>query len=83
LSLRGRYWIFAFNNIPRGGLNDFKFSFNNIEEFEDRCLDIHDSYREYQILDTKTNFHIDGDLGTITRWVCKNIGDEHYGETAQ
>ena len=77
---RGRYWIFAFNNDkPLGGLGDLKFSFNTVEEFEDNILKItNGEYNRYQILDTNTNFDFEGDLGTVTKWVCKNIGDEGY-----
>lgn len=69
----GRYWIFAFDeDYPIGGMNDFKFSFNNLEEFEDNILK-NTNYTTYQVLNTETNYHYEGDLGTVTRWVCKNI----------
>jgi len=69
----GRYWIFAFDeDCPIGGMNDFKFSFNNLEEFEDNILK-NTNYTTYQVLNTETNYHYEGDLGTVTRWVCKNI----------
>lgn len=78
----GRYWVFAFNFCsPSGGMGDFRFSFNNIDEFEDFIIKII-NYDSYQVLDTNTNFCFDGDLGTVTKWVCKNIGDEKYEETS-
>lgn len=78
----GRYWVFAFNrNSPSGGLKDLQFSFNTIEEFEDSILAITDrGYTEYQVLNTDNNFDFSGDLGTVTKWVCKNIGGEGYDE---
>lgn len=79
---RGRYWIFAFHkDRPIGGLDDFKFSFNKVEEFEDKVLELTDEgYASYQLLDSSNRFIFEGDLGTITKWVCKNIGDERYEE---
>lgn len=74
----GRYWMFAFDNKhSRGGINDFIFSFNNISEFEENIL--HKiNHTTYQVLDTNTNYHFEGDIGTVTKWVCKNIGGEIY-----
>lgn len=63
-------------------MNDFRFSFNNVEEFEERSVDMTKIYANYQLLDTKTHFHLEGDFGTITKWVCKNIGDEGYDDTS-
>jgi hypothetical protein len=80
MNKNGRYWMFAFDN-PEGGMSDFRFSFNNIEEFEEKSLNMINKYTHYQVLDNRTNFHVDGDFGTITKWVCKNIGDEYYEET--
>jgi len=79
----GRYWMFAFRRESAlGGLDDLKFSFNTMEEFEDRILAItSEGYDHYQILDTFNNFDFEGDLGTVTKWVCKNIGGEGYEET--
>lgn len=74
----GRYWLFAFNyNDVKGGINDFIFSFNNIDEFENLIVN-KDIYNYYHVLDTNSNFHFSGDLGTITKWICKNIGGEIY-----
>lgn len=78
MNKKGRYWVFAFDDCyPLGGMNDFKFSFNNLEEFEERILEKTD-YMYFQVLDTNSNFMFDGDIGTITKWVCRNIGDEIY-----
>lgn len=79
---RGRYWVFAFKeDNPKGGLLDLKFSFNTVEQFEDGVLDLtKDGYTHFQILDIDRNFDYSGDLGTVTKWVCKNIGDEKYDE---
>lgn len=78
---RGRYWVFAFNrDNAKGGLIDLKFSFNTVEQFEEAILSLEESYDVYQILDTQTRFDFQGDIGTITKWVCKNIGGETYEE---
>ena len=78
----GKYWVFAFDNDnPNGGLDDYKFSFNTIEEFEDNILSLTSGgYTGYQILDINTKFIFTGDVGTVTKWVCKNIGGEGYEE---
>ena len=82
MNKRGRYWIFAFNDESEGGMNDFLLSFNNIDEFEDKCLSVNVAdFTTYQVLDTNTNFHHEGDFGTITKWICKWIGDEFNEET--
>lgn len=32
----GRYWLFGMEHYyPNGGMNDFKFAFNNAEEFQE------------------------------------------------
>lgn len=81
MNKRGRYWIFAFNKeYPSGGMNDFLFSFNTIDEFEDKSIKLSLDYTHYQILDTHTHFHYEGDFGTITKWICKNIGGEDYNK---
>ena len=79
---RGRYWVFAFNpDNPNGGLDDFRFSFNTVEEFEDNILEYTDEgYTRYQIIDTNNRFIFEGDLGTVTRWIIRNIGEERYEE---
>lgn len=78
---RGRYWVFAFNqDNAKGGLIDLKFSFNTVEQFEEAILSLEESYDVYQILDTQTRFDFQGDIGTITKWICKNIGGERYEE---
>ncbi|MFQ3543441.1 hypothetical protein Q7A53_05095 [Halobacillus rhizosphaerae] len=78
-SKKGRYWLFAFNEEPNGGLNDYLFSFNTIEEYEEEILE-HKFYDQYQLLDTRTHFHFSHDIGELTKWICKNIGDEGYEE---
>lgn len=80
MNKRGRFWIFAFTDNPKGGMDDFIFSFNTIEEFEEKVEKLIIMYRNYQLLDTTTHFHIDGDLGRIAKWVCKNIGGDCYEE---
>lgn len=81
MSKKGRYWMFAFDECyPIGGIKDFRFSFNNIEDFEDLIIKFM-NFDSYQVLDTNTHFHFEGDLGTVTKWICKNIGDEVYEET--
>lgn len=79
---RGRYWVFAFNkDNAKGGLSDLKFSFNTVNEFEESILSLGISeFNIYQILDTNTKFNFEGDIGIVTKWVCKNIGDERYEE---
>lgn len=78
---RGRYWVFAFNkDNAKGGLNDLKFSFNTVEQFEEEIFSLNKNYDTYQILDLQTRVEFQGDIGTITRWVCKNIGGEIYEE---
>ena len=75
-SKKGRYWIFSFDSCyPSGGMNDFRFSFNNLQEFEDGILEV-TGYDVYQVLDTESNYHFKGDIGTITKWVCKNTGED-------
>lgn len=75
-----RYWVFAFDkDSPRGGLDDLKFSFDTVEEFEEEILDYtNEGYTRYQILDTSNSFIFEGDLGTVTRWVIRNVGEERY-----
>lgn len=76
----GRFWLFAFNGCyPRGGMNDFKFSFNKVEEFEDKILELNEGYGYfdcYQVLNIETHYHMSGDLGTVTTWICRNAGNE-------
>lgn len=81
-SKRKRYWMFAFDKErPLGGMNDLRFTFNTVEEFEDNMLLITDrSFTTYQLLDTFKNFDFVGDLGTVTKWVCRNVGGERYEE---
>lgn len=76
----GRYWIFAFEGFyPKGGMNDYKFSFNTVEEFSDEILE-HRENDGFQLLDTETNYDFQSDFGEMTKWVCKNIGGENYEE---
>ena len=75
MNKNGRYWIFAYTS-PEGGMKDFRFSFNDVEQFEIKSMEVITDYKIYQILDTETNFHVEGDFGTITKWICKNIADE-------
>lgn len=74
--------MFAFHkDSPNGGLDDLKFSFNTVEEFEDNILKLTDEgYTRYQVLDMNNRFDFEGDLGTVTKWICKNIGDDRYEE---
>lgn len=76
-SKRGRYWIFAYDE-PVGGMEDFKFSFNTLDEFEEDISHMIINYNQFQVLDTETNYHYMGDIGTVVKWVCKNIGGEVY-----
>ena len=81
MNKRGRYWLFAYEkDNPKGGMNDFIFSFNTIEDFEEKSTNLITKYTYYQILDTQTNFDIDGDFGRIAKWICKNIGGDCYDE---
>lgn len=77
---KGRYWIFAFDGYyPSGGMNDYKFSFNTVEEFEEETVSCYTtSYQNFQVLDTETHYHFQGDIGTVIKWVCKNVGGECY-----
>lgn len=77
---KGQYWIFAFQGFyPKGGMSDYKFSFNTIEDFEEEIL-LLPWFDSYQIYNTNTHYLFQGDLGTVTKWICKNIGEEIYKE---
>jgi hypothetical protein len=76
-SKKGRYWIFAYNE-PIGGMEDFQFSFNTVEEFEEEISKIAIKFHRFQVLNTETRYHFTGDVGTVIKWVCKNIGGEIY-----
>ena len=77
---RGRYWLFAFDGYyPSGGMNDFKFSFNDVEEFEDKLSNI-SKYDNYQVLDIVTHYHFSSHFSDMVKWVCKNVGNEGYEE---
>jgi hypothetical protein len=80
MNKRGRYWVFAFNE-PEGGLNDLRFTFNTLQEFEEKCVNMINKYTHYQLYDTQTRQDIEGDFGRITKWICKCLGDEEYEET--
>lgn len=74
----GRYWLFAFDDFyPTGGMNDFKFSFNKIDEFEDK-LSMINKYDNYQVLDIETHYHFSSGFGDMVKLVCKNVGGEEY-----
>ena len=76
---KGRYWVFGFDGYyPSGGMNDYRFSFNTIEEFEMEIAEIGTKYQHYQILDTESHYHFQADFGTVVKWVCKNVGGECY-----
>ena len=80
-SKRGRFWIFALRDYDyRGGLNDFVFSFNKIEEFEDEIIKYTSGCSRFQLLDIETHYNFQSDIGTMTKWVCKNVGGETYEE---
>lgn len=78
---KGRYWVFGFDGYyPKGGMNDYIFSFNDIEEFEEEILK--QKWDMYQLLDTETHYNFQThQLDDLTKWVCKNIGDEKYEKT--
>lgn len=75
---KGQYWIFAFDGYyPCGGMQDYQFSFNTIEEFEEEILSL-PLFEFYQVLNIDNHYDFQGDLGTVTTWICKNIGEEKY-----
>ena len=79
-SKKGRYWVFGFDREnPKGGIDDFIFSFNSINEFEEDMIE-YTSHNAFQVFDTRNNFSFQGDFGTVTTWICNNIGDERYEE---
>jgi hypothetical protein len=78
-SKKGRWWVFAIEPYaPRGGMEDFKFSFNTVEDFEREINGMIGKYASFQVLDIETHYHFQGDFGTVVKWVCKNVGDEDY-----
>jgi hypothetical protein len=56
LDITKRYWLFIYSTYyPRGGMHDFKDSFNSIEEIEEylKDEDFTPEYQKYHIFDTE------------------------------
>jgi len=55
--LRGRYWIFEFDDYyPNGGMNDLRYSVDDLKDLLERIGD------KRQILDTKTGEFVEGKI---------------------
>lgn len=75
----GQYWILAFDDYySNGGIDDYQFSFDTLEEFEEEILTVSVTFNNFQLLNRYDNYHFTSTLDDLTKWVCKNVGDEKY-----
>jgi hypothetical protein len=68
-----RYMLFGFDTYyPSGGMNDFRFSFDTKEEFQDTFYDNDDNYHIFDTRDTVvTNRYMKA--YEIRAWVENNV----------
>ena len=77
-----RYLMFGFDTYyPGGGMNDFLFDFDNVDEMKEKIKEYNDKHwkcENYNALDTKTGNKF-GDYGTTARKV-RNMIQKHEEE---
>jgi hypothetical protein len=68
-----RYMVFAFDSYyPSGGMQDFQFSFDTKEEFEENFNDSYDYYHIFDIVEIET-FGRYMKSYEIKEWVAENV----------